>query len=342
MTRRVRAARGRLARRGGRARSRAACASASTSPLAELERAVRRASSSASASARSASSASPGEELDGRGRGDRLHRGAQAASRATARVGKRVVVIGGGNTVDRLRDAGARARRRRGHAGLSPPARGDAGLRARGGAGARVRLPLRVPGGAARIVGTARSRASSCTACGWARPTRRGGASRSRRRRDRDAGVRHGDRGDGAGDAPRAARAAAGRASSTAGASSSTSAPCRRRTRATSPAATASRAGRKWSTPSPRASARRRDRAVHRALAGASRRWPVADLKVNFAGIESPESVLARLGAADEHRRPGHARVRRRLGRRGVEDARRSDRQRVVALLDGRLRTASA
>ena len=68
----------------------------------------------------------------------------------------------------------------------------------------------------------------------------------------------------------------------------------------------------------------------------ARRRWLVADLKVNLAGIQSPESVLAGVGAADQHRRPGHARVRRRLGRRGVEDARRADRQRLVALLDGR------
>ena len=46
-------------------------------------------------------------------------------------------------------------------------------------------------------------------------------------------------------------------------------------------------------------------------------------------GHQEPEPVLAGLRAADELRRPGHARVRRRLGRRRLEDARRADRQRL-------------
>ena len=58
----------------------------------------------------------------------------------------------------------------------------------------------------------------------------------------------------------------------------------------------------------------------------------MADLTHRLRGHQEPEPVLARLGAAREHRRAGDARVRRRLGRRRVEDARRPHRQRVEPL----------
>ena len=45
-------------------------------------------------------------------------------------------------------------------------------------------------------------------------------------------------------------------------------------------------------------------------------------LSIDIAGIKEPQPLLARIGAAREHRRAGDARLRRRLGRRGVEDAR--------------------
>ncbi len=54
----------------------------------------------------------------------------------------------------------------------------------------------------------------------------------------------------------------------------------------------------------------------------------MADLSDRLRGHQEPEPVLARVGAPDEHRRAGHARVRRGLGRRRLEDARRPDRQR--------------
>src|SRR5450631_4593824 len=51
-----------------------------------------------------------------------------------------------------------------------------------------------------------------------------------------------------------------------------------------------------------------------------------------FSGNSQPQSFLARFRATDEFGLPSVARFRRRLGRRRVEDARRSDRQRHLAL----------
>ena len=47
----------------------------------------------------------------------------------------------------------------------------------------------------------------------------------------------------------------------------------------------------------------------------------MADLRIDFAGIKAPEPVLARLGAADRQGLQCRARLRGRLGRRGLEDA---------------------
>ena len=68
----------------------------------------------------------------------------------------------------------------------------------------------------------------------------------------------------------------------------------------------------------------------------------VPELAVNFAGHSLAESLLAGLGAAHQLRRADHARLRRRLGRRGVEDHRRADHQRQLALLVRSTGTASA
>ena len=58
----------------------------------------------------------------------------------------------------------------------------------------------------------------------------------------------------------------------------------------------------------------------------------MADLRINFAGNQVAESVLAGLGAAGELRRAGSPRVRSRLGRRGLEDDRRARAQRLESL----------
>ena len=60
-------------------------------------------------------------------------------------------------------------------------------------------------------------------------------------------------------------------------------------------------------------------------------------LKTTFAGIRVPQPFLASLRPAHQRRRADHARLRRRLGRRRVEDHRRAHHQRQQPLLRTRL-----
>ena len=58
----------------------------------------------------------------------------------------------------------------------------------------------------------------------------------------------------------------------------------------------------------------------------------MADLSVKFAGITSPNPFWLASGPPTNTARAGDARVRRRLGRRGVENHRRADREHQFAL----------
>ena len=53
----------------------------------------------------------------------------------------------------------------------------------------------------------------------------------------------------------------------------------------------------------------------------------MADLSIDFAGIKSPNPFWLASAPPANTRRADHARLRRRLGRRGVEDARRPHRR---------------
>ena len=65
----------------------------------------------------------------------------------------------------------------------------------------------------------------------------------------------------------------------------------------------------------------------------------MTDLSIEFCGVKAPNPFWLASGAADQLRIPGPPRLRRRLGRGGLEDARRrADRQRLVALRRHRLR----
>ena len=182
MTRRVRAARGRLARRGGRRDHAAACASASDVPARRAGAAVRRDLHRRRARARSASSASPARscrawstriDFIAELKLERAHGASVGQARGRHRRRQHR---------DRLRDAGARARRRGGHARLPPRGR-------------RRCRPTRTRCELAREVGCrfvyqatplrarrhgARRRHRAADACGSARRTRRGGARPSR------------------------------------------------------------------------------------------------------------------------------------------------------------------
>jgi hypothetical protein len=73
-----------------------------------------------------------------------------------------------------------------------------------------------------------------------------------------------------------------------------------------------------------------------------SRRAPVSQWATRgrdrrISPASSPQPLLAGLRPARQLRRPGHARLRRRLGRRRLENHRRAHRQRLLALLLGRL-----
>ncbi len=63
----------------------------------------------------------------------------------------------------------------------------------------------------------------------------------------------------------------------------------------------------------------------------------MADLSTRFMGIQHPQSLLACLGAPDELRGADHARLRRGLGRRRVEDDRRAGGEHRLPLLLGGL-----
>ena len=82
----------------------------------------------------------------------------------------------------------------------------------------------------------------------------------------------------------------------------------------------------------------RHDRAAVAAAPLAVGRRAMADLTIDFAGIKSPNPFWLASAPADQHRRAGHARVRRGLGRRRLEDARQPDRQRDEPLRRDRLR----
>ena len=65
----------------------------------------------------------------------------------------------------------------------------------------------------------------------------------------------------------------------------------------------------------------------------------MTDLSIEFCGVKAPNPVLVGLRPANQFRIPGSSRLRSRMGRRRLEDARRrADRQCLVALWRHRLR----
>ena len=237
---------------------------------------------------------------------------------------------------DRRGDRRQAARGRDGNDRLSALRGPDPGVRLRVPAREVRRRPLRVvrPADPHHRRWTARPRASSSSG-----PSSRSRTSRSGRVRTvpgshfvlaADMVVKALGQEPLAGLARRAARTAA----RTRARSSSIVPPVRRASPDSSPAATASGAAARSSTPS-RTARSRRGASTPRCDEGIGNDRPVD----RILRRQGPKPVLAGVGAADQLRVPGPPRLRRRLGRRGLEDARgRADRQRLVALRRRRLR----